>query len=250
MAEADIRTRDFKKILLIKLSALGDIVHTLPLLNKLRHRYPVARIDWLVTGTFAEFLRDNPAINNVIEFPRDEWSAPWRAAPYVSAAKLIATLRAAEYDLVLDLQGQFAAPCCFHLRRAGAHRLRQAAGRPLENVARQIPDEARKHAWQGAREGSYLAYTHHIPLPTLDMHPVARYLGVASLLGLDDGAPDFSFPIPPDAATRIEGLLDYYDIAKQKLIAMAPGTNWDTKQWQASGFADVARLLRKIAPWL
>ena len=55
-------------------------------------------------------------------------------------------------------------------------------------MSRKIPDEARKHAWQGAREGSWLAYTHHIPLPTLDMHPVERYLGVAPMLGLDDGA--------------------------------------------------------------
>ena len=243
MAEADdLRTRDFKKILLIKLSALGDIVHTLPLLNKLRHRYPVARIDWLVTSAFADFLRDNPTINNVIEFPRDEWSAPWRAAPYVSAAKLIATLRAAEYDLVLDLQGQLrsalfaftsGAPARIGFDKPRADRWR--------TLTRNIPDEAKKHAWQGAREGSWLAYTHPIALPTLDMHPVERYLGAAPLLGLDDGAPDFSFPIPPDATTRIEGLLDYYDIAKQKLIAIAPGTNWDTKQWQASGFAEVAR---------
>jgi lipopolysaccharide heptosyltransferase I len=247
VAEADLRTRDFKKILLIKLSALGDVVHTLPLLNKLRHRYPVARIDWLVTAAFGEFLRDNPAINNVIEFPRDEWSAPWRAAPYVSAAKLIAMLRASEYDLVLDLQGQFRSAL---FAFASGAPVRIGFDKPRadrwKTLSRKIPDEAKKHAWQGAREGSYLAYTHHIALPTLDMHPVERYLGIAPLLGLDDGAPDFSFPIPPEAATRIEGLLDYYDIAKQKLIVIAPGTNWDTKQWQASGFADVARhFLRK-----
>jgi lipopolysaccharide heptosyltransferase I len=247
VAERDLRTRDFKKVLLIKLSALGDIVHTLPLLNKLRHRYPVARIDWLVTEAFAEFLRDNPAINNVIEFPRDEWSAPWRPAPYVSAAKLIAALRAAEYDLVLDLQGQFRS-ALFAFTSGAPVRIgfdKPRADR-WQTLSRNIPDEAKKHAWQGAREGSWLAYTHHIALPTLDVHPVERYLGIAPLLGLDDGAPDFSFPIPPDAVTRIEGLLDYYGIAKQKLIAIAPGTNWDTKQWQASGFAEVARhFLRK-----
>jgi lipopolysaccharide heptosyltransferase I len=243
----NLRTRDFKKILLIKLSALGDIVHTLPLLNKLRHRYPVARIDWLVTAAFGEFLRDNPTINNVIEFPRDEWSTPWRAAPYVSAAKLIATLRAAEYDLVLDLQGQFRS-ALFAFTSGAPVRIgfdKPRADR-WQTLTRKIPGEAKKHAWQGAREGSFLAYTHHIEVPTLDIHPVERYLGVAPLLGLDDGAPDFSFPIPPEAVTRIEGLLDYYEVAKQKLIAIAPGTNWGTKQWRSDGFAEVARhLLRK-----
>ena len=46
--QSSLRERDFKKILLIKLSALGDVVHTIPVLNKLRRRYPDARIDWLV----------------------------------------------------------------------------------------------------------------------------------------------------------------------------------------------------------
>ena len=54
--------------------------------------------------------------------------------------------------------------------------------------------------------------------------------------------PDFSFPIPQEAATRIDALLDYYDIGKAKpLVVVAPGTNWDTKQWRRDGFAEVAR---------
>jgi lipopolysaccharide heptosyltransferase II len=111
-----------------------------------------------------------------------------------------------------------------------------------QTLTRKVPDEAKEHAWRGAREGSWLAYSHHIALPTLDLHPVQRYLGVAPLLGLDAGTPDFSFPVPPEAATRIDALLDYYDIGKAKpLVLLAPGTNWDTKQWRRDGFAEVAR---------
>ena len=239
---ADLRSHDFRKILLIKLSAVGDVVQTFPVLNKLRHRYPTAQIDWLVTPAIGELLAHNPAISTVIAFVRDEWSSPFRAAPYVSAARLIATLRAAQYDLVIDLQGQFrSAAFAF----ASGAPVRIGFDRPRadrwKTLARKIPDEAKKHAWQGAREGSWLAYTHHIAVPTLDVHPVERYLGVAPMLGLDDGAPDFSFPILQEASTRIDGLLDYYDIGKTRLIAMAPGTNWDTKQWRVAGFADVAR---------
>src|ERR1700730_3395904 len=197
---ADLRSRDFKKILLIKLSAMGDVVQTIPLLNKLRRRYPSARIDWLVTPAIAELLRHNPAITNVIEFSRDEWSAPWRLTPFVSAARLVATLRAAEYDLVLDLQGQLrSAVFAF----ASGAPMRIGFDKPRADVwqtsPRKIPEEARKHAWQGAREGSWFAYTDHIPVPTLDVHPVERYLSVGAMLGLDDGAPDFAFPIPPEA---------------------------------------------------
>ena len=75
---ADLKSRDFRKILLIKLSAVGDVVHTIPVLNKLRRRYPAAQLDWLVTPAIAELLRHHPAITNVIEFARDEWSKPWR----------------------------------------------------------------------------------------------------------------------------------------------------------------------------
>jgi heptosyltransferase I len=242
VAADDLKSREFHNILLIKLSALGDVVHSFPLLNKLRRRYPKARIDWLVASDLAELLRPNPAIANVIEFPRDEWSTPWRLAPYASAARLVAVLRAARYDLVLDLQGQlrsaaFAFACGAPVR-IGFDRPR--ADR-WQTLTRNIPDEAKKHAWQGAREGSFLAYTHHVALPTLDLHPVDRYLGVAPLLGLDDAAADFSFPVPQEAATRIGALLDYYDVGNSRLVILAPGTNWDTKQWRRDGFAEAAR---------
>ena len=246
VAASDPAGRDFKNILLIKLSALGDVVQTLPVLNKLRRRYPNARIDWLVTPAIAELLRYNPAITNVIEFSREEWSKPWRLTPFTSAARLIAVLRAAEYDLVVDLQGQLRSAVFAFTSgapvRIGFDKPRAAV---WQASPRKIPDEAKKHAWQGAREGSWLAYTHHLQVPTLDVHPVDRYLSVGPLLGLDDGAADFSFPIPPEAVTRIDALLDYYDIAKTKLIVIAPGTNWDTKQWRSDGFAEVARYFLK-----
>ncbi|HEX3503273.1 MAG TPA: lipopolysaccharide heptosyltransferase II [Xanthobacteraceae bacterium] len=242
MSSADLKSRDFQRILLIKLSAIGDVVHTIPLLNKLRQRYPKARIDWMVTPGIAELLSHHPAINNVIEFVRDEWSEPWRLAPYASAAKLVAQLRAVQYDLVLDLQGQLRSGVFAFTSgapvRIGFDRPRRSRWQALQ---RKIPDEARRHAWQGAREGSFLAYTHHIDLPTLDIHPVDRYLRFGALLGLDDKSADFGFPIPVEAANRIEALLDYYEIAKARLVVMAPGTNWETKQWRSEAFADVAR---------
>lgn len=245
---ADLCARDFKTILLIKLSALGDVVQTIPVLNALRARYPKARIDWLIADEFAELVADHPAVSNVITFRRGDWSAPWRAAPYVAAARLIATLRAASYDLAIDLQGQLrSAVFAF----ASGAPVRIGFDKPRKDIwktlTRAIPAEAKKHAWQGAREGSWLAYTHHMALPTLDLHPVERYLAVAPMLGLDAAAPDFSFAIPPQAATRIDALLNYYEIGKAKPLAIvAPGTNWDTKAWRKDGFAEVARhLLQK-----
>ena len=239
---ADLRTRDFRKILLIKLSAVGDVVHTIPVLNKLRQRYPDAQIDWLVSSTIAEFLGPHPAITNVIEFIREDWAKPWRPASLANSARLAGRLRAAKYDLVIDLQGQLRSGL---LALATGAPVRIGFGKPIarrwEELSRKLPDEARKHAWQGAREGSWLAYSHVIPLPSLEVHAVDRYLAVGPMLGLDDGAADFSFPIPHEATDRIGALLHYYDIANAKLVALAPGTIWETKQWQSEGFAEVAR---------
>jgi lipopolysaccharide heptosyltransferase I len=239
---ADLRTREFHKILLIKLSAVGDVVHTIPVAHKLRRRYPQARLDWLVSSPVAELLHDHPAIDNVVEFVRDEWRTPWRLAPFASSVRLAATLRATGYDLVLDLQGQL---------RSGAFALATGApirigfDRPRATVwdasPRTFPKETRRHAWQGSREGSWLAYTYRIPVPTLDRHAVDRYLSVGSLLGLDDGPADFSFPIPLEATKRIDALLDYYNAADKKLAVLAPGTIWETKEWRSEGFAEVAR---------
>jgi 3-deoxy-D-manno-octulosonic-acid transferase/heptosyltransferase-1 len=239
---AGLSTRDFRKILLIKLSAVGDVVHTFPVLNKLRRRYPAAQIDWLVSSPIAEFLSPHPAINDILEFAREEWTRPWRLTPLANSARLATRLRAAGYDLVLDLQGQLRSGLCARATRAP---VRIGFGKPLarrwEEMSRKLPDEARKHAWQGAREGSWLAYTHYIPLPSLEVHAVDRYLAVGPMLGLDDGAADFSFPIPRAAADRIDALLHDHGIANAKLVALAPGTVWETKQWRREGFAAVAR---------
>ncbi len=239
---ADLKSRDFGKILLIKLSAVGDVIHTIPVLNKLRRRYPAAQVDWLVTPAIAELLRHNPAISNVIEFARDDWSKPWTLTPFVSYARLAAKLRANAYDLVVDMHGQFRT-AVFALATGAPVRI--GFDRPRARVwdasPRTFSADARKHAWHGAREGSWLAYTHHIPVPTLDLHAVDRYLSVGPMLGFEDGPPDFSFPVPPAAGARVDALLRQHDIAGAPLVTMAPGTIWETKHWGSDKFAEVAR---------
>jgi lipopolysaccharide heptosyltransferase I len=242
LPSADLRSREFRRILLIKLSALGDVVHTIPVLNKLRRRYPNARIDWLTTPPLAELLRHHPGISTVVTFAREEWSKPWRLTPFISYARLAAALRATAYDCVIDMHGQ--------LRTAGfalatGAPVRIGFDRPREAVweatARKFPAQTRKHAWKGAREGSWIAYTHHIPVPTLDIHAVDRYLSIGPILGLDPGPADFSFPIPDAAEAHIGGLLRERGAADRRLVVLAPGTVWETKHWGAAKFAAVAR---------
>jgi heptosyltransferase-1 len=238
---ADLTSRDFRKILLIKLSAVGDVVHTIPVLNKLRRRYPSAQLDWLVTPAIADLLRHHPAITNIIEFEREAWSTPWRLAPFASYVRLAAKLRAAAYDLVVDMHGQFRTAV---LTLATGAPTRIGFDRPRARVwdasPRKFPEQARKHAWQGAREGSWVAYTHHIPIPTLDLHAVDRYLNVGPILSLDGEPADFSFPIPLSAVSRVEALLAEHGADHADIVIMAPGTIWETKHWGSDKFAKVA----------
>jgi lipopolysaccharide heptosyltransferase I len=239
-----LRSADFSRILLIKPSALGDVVHTLPVLVKLRARYPRARIDWLITPENAEVVRYHPALSNVVLFARRDFSKRgrrWRA--FLSFFDLLKQIRSAKYELIIDMHGQVRS--AFFALISGA-RVRIGFDRPVkrgltvstEHDLKNIPS----HGWRGAREGSWIAYTHRIPIPTLDVHAIDRYLWVAPLLGLDDNPPDLTIHLSPEASDRVNRLLEEHDVpASKPLVVLVPGTIWETKHWTIEGFAGVAR---------
>src|SRR5687768_912873 len=68
-----------QRILIIKPSAVGDVVHALPILNLLRTRFPGATIDWLVTPTCAGILQGHPQLNELILFDRKGLGAAWKS---------------------------------------------------------------------------------------------------------------------------------------------------------------------------
>ena len=249
---AQIRSRDaralqsaeFSRILLIKPSALGDVVHTIPVLVKLRARYPNARIDWLITPENAEVVRSHPALSNVVLFARRDFSKRgrrWHAT--VAFRDLLRQIRRAKYDLIVDMHGQMRS--AFFTLISGAP-VRIGFDRPIrfsrtisaEHDLKNVPS----HGWRGAREGSWIAYTHRIPIPTLDVHAIDRYLWVGSLLGLDDDPPDLRIYLSPETIQNVERLLEQHGVpASKPLIVLVPGTIWETKHWTIEGFAGVAR---------
>ena len=242
--ELDLRSAEFSRILLIKPSALGDVVHTIPVLVKLRARYPRARIDWLITPENAEVVRHHPALSNVLLFARRDFSKRghrWRASR--SFLDLLKQIRSAKYDLVIDMHGQVRS--AFFTLISGA-RVRIGFDRPIrrtlsisaEHDLKNVPS----HGWRGAREGSWIAYTHRIPIPTLDVHAIDRYLWVGELLGFDDNPPDLTLHLSPETVRSLEQLLNEKGVeASQPLVVLVPGTIWETKHWTIEGFAGVAR---------
>ena len=221
MATKSLTAESFRRILLIKPSAVGDIVHTLPVLVRLRERYPDAQIDWFVTPENADLVRHHPALSNLVLFDRRRYSRfgrEWFATKGV--LRLLRTLRRNRYDLVIDLHGQ----------------LRSA----LFTVATGAPVRV---GFERTREGAWLVYSHHIPLVRASVHAVDRYLWLGRVLGFDAGVPDFRIYLPPATEERADQLLARHGLTGRPLALLVPGTVWQTKHWRVEGFAGVARYL-------
>src|SRR5690242_11240390 len=97
-----------KRVLLIKLTSLGDLIHALPALSDAQDARPGVEFDWVVDENFQEIAGWHPAVKSVITTNHREWrGAVTSAETHGSIAKTIAQMRAREYDLVIDGQGNF-----------------------------------------------------------------------------------------------------------------------------------------------
>src|SRR5947209_7813682 len=236
---SQLQSTEFSRILLIKPSALGDVVHTIPLLVKLRARYPDAAIDWLITPENADVVRHHPALSNVVIFARRDFSKRGQKSRAVlTFLDLLKQIRRAKYDLVIDMHGQLRSAFFALISGAG---VRIGFDRPIQ-FSRTISDEHHlknvpNRGWRGAREGSWLAYTHRIPIPTLDVHAIDRYLWLAPMLGLDDSPPDLRAFLSAEAKKKAHQLTERHRF--ERFAVLLPGTMWETKHWLPERLAEV-----------
>jgi lipopolysaccharide heptosyltransferase I len=220
---ADLSHQSFTRILLVKPSSLGDVVHALPVLHGLRVRYPQAKIDWLIATTFAPLLEGHEELDELILFDRRRFASVGRS-PRVTGEFLqfVRDLKARRYDLVIDLQGLF---------RAGF--LTWMSGARV------------RIGFRSAREGAWIFYTHQIRTDD-DMHAVDRNYGVAGLLGFADVPVQFNLSLPDAASVQARRLLPEVGLhGGQRLIAVAPGGRWETKVWRPERFTEVIDRLQE-----
>lgn len=209
-----------RRVLIVKPSAIGDVVHALPVLNLMRTHWPDAKISWLVTPACAGLLEGHPQLDEVVIFDRKGYAAWWRSARALrSLSQFVVGLRG-RFDLVVDLQGLF---------RSGF--LARASGAP-ERVGMGY-----------AREGAPLFYTHRVAARgPAARHAIERYLDVAEALGLPRGPAEFVFNTNDTDRARVGQLLA--PLNGSRFAVLIPGTNWVTKRWPVEKFAAVARRLR------
>ncbi|MDH3493304.1 MAG: lipopolysaccharide heptosyltransferase I, partial [Acidobacteriota bacterium] len=94
------------RLLMVKLSSIGDIVHTLPTLAAIRSALPEAEISWAVERTSAEILRNNPLLTRLIEVDtRSLRRKSVLGKTIMTARKQLRNLRASDFDLAIDFQG-------------------------------------------------------------------------------------------------------------------------------------------------
>ena len=101
------KNMEYKNILLIKMSSLGDILHTLPFAAALRKRYPQAKITWLVHPQFAGFVPDPPVIDEVIYFDKVKFKKLGWSEKLQYFCEMRSLLHSKHFDLVIDMQGLF-----------------------------------------------------------------------------------------------------------------------------------------------
>ncbi|HLL89869.1 MAG TPA: lipopolysaccharide heptosyltransferase I [Tepidisphaeraceae bacterium] len=212
---------DPRKVLIIKPSAVGDVVHALPVLNLVRRRWPRAHVAWLVTPACAGLLDRHPQLNDVILFDRKRLGGSWRSpAAFKELLAFGRSLRERNFDLVIDLQGLF---------RSGW--LAHQTGAP------------RRVGFARAREAAWAFYTHQVAVHTPEQHALDRYLTVAEALGCGRGP--VAFPFATDDADRraVAPLLP--GGGTKPYAVLVPGTNWATKRWPVQRFAQVAQAMNE-----
>lgn len=231
-----------ERILIVKLSSLGDVIHTLPAAQALRRRYPEAKIAWAVERAHAGVLRGLPFIDEIIEWDRGTWR---------SLADFIGRLRAQPWDIAIDFQGLF---------RSGAIAWASRAKRRI--------------GFAPLREAAHWFYNERVPAPTSPLHAVEKYLQLiapleASFPGLplkrqylQYGTPAKSqvsddtvylprgpemFPLLSNDADRaaVDSWLAArgFNAARQRLVLLNPHCRKDANIWPAERFAKLAERL-------
>jgi heptosyltransferase-1 len=219
-----------RAIALVKLSSLGDVIHALPVADALSAAFPRARLAWLVERREAALLRDHPALDEVIDVDTRAWRSartPGQALRVLrELAALRRRLRAARFDVAIDLQG---------LVKSGA--VARATGAPLRIGF--------APGWSRERLSAVFT-TRRVTPPPQASHVVDQYLALLEPLGVTMPPGRARFRLPPRAAA--ESRIDDFFVGvglkpRHRLVVLNPGAGRGNKRWPVAHFRALAERL-------
>jgi heptosyltransferase I len=195
------------RFLLIRLGAIGDIVHTLPAAASLRDSFPAARIDWVVEQHRAALLDGNPDVNEVIAMDR-------KSAGSIRAC--VGRMRENAYTHAVDFQSLY-----------------KSALLGFASGARERTGFHRTYV----REPLAAIFYTRTALPA-GRHKVNHHLALAEILGARSSAVRFPIRISPEAANRVAKKLKAAG-APEEFFVMSPGGGWQSKCWPAGRYGEL-----------
>lgn len=210
------------KILLVRVSSLGDVLHNMPMVADIHRHFPGAEIDWVVEEGYVSLVRLNPGVRRIIPWALRRWrKGLLKAETRAEMKKFFETLRAEQYDYVFDTQGLLKTGIIMGAAR-GHHKVGLANGSEgsgYEGISRifhtrSIPTDPRTHAVQ---RGRIVA---------------ARALGYSA-----DDAPDFGLPAPRSGDPRPAWM------PQQDYAVFFHGTARAAKKWASDNWIAVGRAL-------
>ncbi|WP_324332191.1 glycosyltransferase family 9 protein [Methylomusa anaerophila] len=217
------------RFLIIRLSSIGDVLHSTPVARALKTALPACHITWLVGEVPAELLFYNPFIDDVYVWPRERWEKALRSGDFGEAwrlwRQLQVDLRGKNFDAVLDIHGLF-----------------------LTGMIAAASGVRRRIGMSGAREMNYLFMSETATGTADSRHFILRYLSVLKPLGIHTTDAQMNLFLSAEAVSFAEEFLQFNGVKKNKcLITINPSTTWPAKNWPAEHFVSVINRLGEQA---
>lgn len=218
------------RVLIVKMSALGDIIHALPVLDYLKQASPGIEIDWVVEEPFKEALEGNPLISRLHTVKTRVWrKRPLAADTRREIGELKEVLRSLEYRMVFDIQGNLKSGLVDWLTNAPS----------ILGFTKDVLQESINTIFT----------TRQVPVRSNDYHVTDQYLRLVSVpFGMDFKRMTLHTDIPtsPEDDAVAEALLA--TLGDGLVFLFQYGTTWQTKFWSEEGWIALGKGARELYP--
>jgi heptosyltransferase-1 len=216
------QSANYKNILIIKPSSLGDIVHALPAMTSLRMSFPNAKISWLVRKQFVSLLECVPGIDELMIFDRKLMGKWYSPKAFHAFRDFLRTLRQGRFDLVLDLQGLFRT--AFFAHQTGC---------------------PRRLGMSVAREGAGIFYTQKVDPPPDSIHLIDYYNRMVTEAGGKTLCTIYTILPQASAMVSVQKKLAAAGVSDKSCAVLIPGSAHTGKCWPTRRFAKIAEKITR-----